>query len=71
MALSERSLGRRIVFYMRNEAMVGRITRHRIQTLASILGVSSVVKINLTDCHDELVRERYVFIQLGNYELFS
>ena len=49
-------MGKRTVFYMKNEALVGRITRHRIQTLASILGVASLVKIDLDDCHDGEVR---------------
>ena len=53
---AEQTLGKRTVFYMKNEALVGRITRHRIQTLASILGVASLVKIDLDDCHDGEVR---------------
>lgn len=57
-SIAEKTLGKRAVFYMRNEAMVGRITRHRLQTLASILGVSSIVKMDLDECHDGEVRYR-------------
>ncbi|TRY77862.1 hypothetical protein TCAL_08134 [Tigriopus californicus] len=57
-SIAEKTLGKRAVFYMRNEAMVGRITRHRLQTLASILGVSSIVKMDLDECHDGDVRYR-------------
>ena len=57
-SISERTLGKRTVFYMRNEALIGRITRHRIQTLASILGVASIVKLDLDECHDGEVRYR-------------
>ena len=55
---AERVLGKRTVYYMRNEAMIGRITRHRIQTLASVLGVASIVKLDLDECQDGDARYR-------------
>ena len=57
--ISERLLGRRTVFYLRNEAMVGRITRHRIQTLASVLGVAANVHINMGVRRSEEAEDRY------------
>lgn len=58
-SISERTLGRRPVFYLRGEAMVGRITRHRIQTLASVLGVSGKVHIDITRRRMEEGHDRY------------
>ncbi len=58
-SLSERCLGRRTVFYLKSEAMVGRITRHRIQTLASVMGVSSSVHIELSRKRVEEAEDRF------------
>ena len=44
-ATSERVLGKRTVLYMKNEALVGRIPRQRLQSLASILGVAGQIKL--------------------------
>ena len=58
-SLSERCLGRRTTFYLKSESMVGRITRHRIQTLASVMGVSAKVHIDVSRKRVEEGPERF------------
>ena len=69
--IAERTLGKRTVHYMKNEAMVGRITRHRIQTLASILGVSHQVQINLGVRRSEEGDDRYRYAILQYHKLIA
>jgi hypothetical protein len=57
-SLSERTLGKRVASYLKNEAQVGRITRLKLQTLASVLGVASALRIDLDECQDGGVRRR-------------
>ena len=59
-SIAERKLGKRTVFYLRNESMVGRITRQKLQTLASVLGVAGDVYIDLEDLKDPDARFKYV-----------
>ena len=56
-SVSEKALGKRTVFYLKNEAMVGRITKSRLETLASAMGVMGKIRSYLEDCKD--ADERY------------
>uniref|UniRef100_A0A0K2SZU2 Uncharacterized protein n=1 Tax=Lepeophtheirus salmonis TaxID=72036 RepID=A0A0K2SZU2_LEPSM len=44
MSASKKIIGRDIVEYLRNEALVGRMNKKKLQTLASSMGVLNRVK---------------------------
>ncbi len=57
--ISERTLGRRTVFFMKNEALVGRIPKGRIRVLASVLGVASAGQMTTGARTKDEGNERY------------
>ena len=61
--ISERTLGARAVDYMRGEVGAGRISRVRLQSLASVLGVAGAVgggNIDPEEFRDGAARHRSV-----------